>query len=40
MEIEEDVDYWAFSERVYILTNADNSSVEEWVKELEPSEVQ
>ncbi|WP_129690660.1 hypothetical protein [Gottfriedia acidiceleris] len=39
MEIEDDVDYWAFSERVYILTNADNSLVEEWVKDLEPSEV-
>ncbi|MBO9128519.1 hypothetical protein [Bacillus sp. 165] len=39
MEMEDGVDYWAFSERVYILTNAENSSVEEWVTDLEPSEV-
>ena len=39
MEIEDDEEYWVFSERVYILTNAEKSSVEQWVNLLEPSEV-
>ena len=39
MEIEDDEEYWAFSERVYILTNANISEVEDWVEPLEPSEI-
>ncbi|MBM7703003.1 hypothetical protein [Metabacillus iocasae] len=38
MEIEDNEDYWAFSERVYILTSADISEVEEWIAQLQPSE--
>lgn len=39
MELEDDEEYWAFSERVYILTNAEKSTIEQWVNVLEPSEV-
>lgn len=39
MDIEEDDDYWAFSERLYILTSVDQETVEKWVSELEPSEI-
>jgi len=39
MELEDDVEYWAFSERVYVLTNAEKSTVEQWVNVLEPSAV-
>lgn len=39
MELEDDEEYWAFSERVYILANAEKSTVEQWVNVLEPSEV-
>lgn len=39
MELEDDEEYWAFSERVYILTNAEKSTVEQWVNVLEHSEV-
>jgi hypothetical protein len=39
MELEDDEEYWAFSERVYIFTNEEKSLVKEWVNVLEPSEV-
>lgn len=39
MEIEDNEDYWAFSERVYILTSADISTVEGWVEQLQPTEI-
>ncbi|RSD27811.1 hypothetical protein [Mesobacillus subterraneus] len=39
MEIEDDENYWAFSERLYILTSAEQDTVECWVNVLEPSEV-
>lgn len=35
----DDEEYWAFSERVYILTNANISEVEDWVEPLELSEI-
>lgn len=39
MELEDDEDSWPFSERIYILTNAELEEVEEWVQPLEPSEL-
>lgn len=39
MEIEDDEDYWAFSERLYILTSAEQKNFENWVNILEPSEI-
>lgn len=39
MEIEDDEDYWAFSERLYILTSADSEAVESWVNVLKPSDL-
>ncbi len=38
MELEDNSD-WAFSERVYVLTNASQVEVEEWVKSLSPSDI-
>ncbi|WP_053366253.1 hypothetical protein [Bacillus sp. FJAT-27245] len=39
MELEDDEEDWPFSERIYILTNAEIELVEDWVKILEPSEL-
>lgn len=39
MELEENDENWAFSERIYILTNAKKEEVEKWVEILKPSEV-
>lgn len=39
MEIDEDEKYWPFSERVYVLTNAEQSLLNEWFKVLEPSDI-
>jgi hypothetical protein len=39
MEIEDDEDYWAFSERIYVLTSIDESLLGSWVKDLEPTEL-
>ena len=38
-EVENDERYWPFSERVYVLTSLDVSSVEQKVVRLEPSQV-
>ncbi|MED4028569.1 hypothetical protein P4672_20220 [Priestia megaterium] len=38
MEVEEE-EYWPFSERIYILSNANPEEIEEWVKILEPDEI-
>jgi hypothetical protein len=40
MEIEEDEMTWPFSERIYILANADLPTVAEWVTRLEPDDVE
>lgn len=39
MELEEGSD-WAFSERIYVLTRADQGEVEEWIQSLYPSEIE
>jgi hypothetical protein len=39
MELEDDEDYWAFSERVYILGSVDESLLGSWIKDLEPTEI-
>jgi hypothetical protein len=39
MEIEDDEEYWAFSERVYILADAEVTDVDNWVNALVPSEI-
>ncbi|MGR9545487.1 hypothetical protein [Priestia megaterium] len=39
MEVE-DGEYWPFSERVYILSSANPEEIEEWVKILEPDEIE
>lgn len=39
MDKEGDEDYWAFLKRLYILTSVDQETVEKWVSELEPSEI-
>ena len=35
----EDVGEWPYSERIYMLTSASKSEIEDWVKELGPTEV-
>ncbi|MEB4869464.1 hypothetical protein P8831_12125 [Priestia megaterium] len=39
MEVE-DEEYWPFSERIYILSSANPEEIEEWVKILEPDEIE
>lgn len=39
MEYDEGDDIWPFSERVYVLTNAQIDEVADWVKELEISDI-
>lgn len=33
-------EYWPFSERIYILSSANPEEIEEWVKTLEPDEIE
>lgn len=38
-EVDDNDEYWPFSERVYILTNVSEVEVPEWTSELEPSDI-
>jgi hypothetical protein len=38
-EFEEDENYWAFSERIYVLTSIDKSLLGSLVQDLEPTEI-
>lgn len=39
MEVEDDEEYWAFSERIYVITSVDESLLGSWVRDLEPSDI-
>ncbi|WP_060664543.1 hypothetical protein [Bacillus sp. CHD6a] len=39
MELEDDEEYWAFSERIYVITSVNESLLGSWVTDLEPTEI-